>query len=165
MIKNISVRRILFIALSVAVLVAIATVMMVIGRGHTVYFDNVTLADYNGQTYSAPYKVVVYVKGEKVASLNARERGMATWIGQNFTMEVEVTEQKGGEEVKRTIQLALPYSVDGIIVNMPAVLAGLPEEAWFTEFVPAVVEEDPDAGLPVEEDELGMGDDMAGSDF
>ena len=31
--------------------------MMVIGRGHTVYIDNKSI-DYNGQTYTTPYKVV-----------------------------------------------------------------------------------------------------------
>ena len=36
--------------------------------------------------------------------------------------------------------------MDGIVINLPALLAGLPEEAWYSEFVPAV----PDA--PVEED-------------
>lgn len=150
-------RRILFCALTVLVLVAICAVMMVVGRGHTLYFDNVTL-EYNGETYSALNRVNVYVKGEQVAKLNARERGMATWIGQNIKMELEVTKEKGGETVTRTIQLDLPYSVDGIVVNLPAVLEGLPQEAWFSEFVPAVVEENIDEGLPIEGDDGMMGD-------
>ena len=44
-----------------------AAAMMVIGRGHTVYFDNKTLEDYQGQTYKAFEKVVVTVKDEQVA--------------------------------------------------------------------------------------------------
>ena len=47
----------------------IAGIMMVIGRGHTVYIDNKSI-DYNGQTYTTPYKVVVYVDGEQVVLLN-----------------------------------------------------------------------------------------------
>jgi len=40
----------------------------------------------------------------------------------------------------------LPYSMDGIIINLPAYLAGLPEEAYLTEFIPAPEEsEEPDS--------------------
>lgn len=148
-------RRVLFCAGALIILVAVAAVMMVIGRGHTVYFDNVTL-DYNGTAYEAPYKVTVYVRGEQAAKLYAKERGMATWIGQNFSMELEVMDTKGGDERTVKIPLTLPYGMDGIIVNLPAVLAGLPEDAWLSEFIPAVVEE------AVEDPEVGddLGDDL-----
>ena len=72
--------------LTVAVLLGIAAVMFVIGRGHTVYFDNKT-AEYNGTQYSAFQRVNVTVNGERVAKLSKRDRGMATWIGQDFKME------------------------------------------------------------------------------
>ena len=139
-------RKIVFSLLLVLVLAGIAAAMMVIGRGHTVYFDNKTVEDYNGQEYKSFEKVVVTVKGENVAKLAKRERGMATWIGQNFKMTLEITEKKGDDPVVKEVSVKLPYSVDGIVINLPALLAGLPEEAWYSEFVPAV----PDA--PVEED-------------
>lgn len=150
-------RRILFSVLMVLILVVIAAAMMVIGRGHTIYFDNKTLEDYQGQTYKAFEKVVVTVKGEEVAKLAKRDRGMAIWIGQNFKMILEVTQEKGGEPEIHEIDLKLPYNVDGIVVNLPALLAGLPEEAWFSEFVPAVTEEPVDEGVPGEGDEFGLG--------
>ncbi len=153
-------RRMLFSLLLVLVLVGIAAAMMVIGRGHTVYFDNKTLEDYQGQEYKAADKIVVTVKGEEVAKLSKRDRGMATWIGQNFKMTLEVMEEKGGDEVLQTIQLNLPYSMDGIIVNIPAVLAGLPEEAWLTEFIPTPAKEEDEEEVPGEGDEFGMTDDM-----
>ena len=88
--------------------------MMVIGRGHTVYIDNKSI-DYNGQTYTTPYKVVVYVDGEQVAKLRDKERG----------------------------------------INLPAYLAGLPEEAYLSEFqvAPEVVEEESESSsdeIPVD---------------
>lgn len=153
-------RRKLFSLLLALILVAIAAAMMVIGRGHTLYFDNKTVEDYQGQEYKAAHKVVVTVKGEEVAKLAKRERGMATWIGQNFKMVLEVTQEKGGEPEIREIDLKLPYSVDGIVINLPALLAGLPEEAWYSEFVPAVTEESVDEGVPGEGDEFGLGGDM-----
>ena len=51
-------RTLVFQIAAVLVLVVIAIIMAIIGRGHTVYIDNKTL-EYNGQTYETPYKVVV----------------------------------------------------------------------------------------------------------
>ena len=148
-------RRIVFSLVLVLILVAVAACMMVIGRGHTVYFDNKTLEDYQGQTYKAFDKVVVTVKGEEVAKLSKRDRGMSIWIGQNFKMILEVTREKGDEAEIHEIDLKLPYSVDGIVVNLPALLAGLPEEAWYSEFVPAEPEA-PEEEVPGEGDEFGL---------
>ena len=89
-------RRLLFRLGAVAILIAIAACMMVIGRGHTVYIDNKTL-EYNGETYKTPYRVNVYVGEERIAKLSARERGMTTNIGQNFKMTLG--------EIKREIPL------------------------------------------------------------
>jgi len=158
-------RRIVFSILMVLILVGIAACMMVIGRGHTVYFDNKTLEDYQGQEYKAAHKVVVTVKGEEVAKLGKRERGMAVWIGQNFKMTLEITQEKGDEPEVRELSVKLPYSVDGIVINLPALLAGLPEEAWFSEFVPAATEEETEE--PGTGDEFGMGDEfgLGGDEF
>ena len=152
-------RRLLFQIGTILVLLAIAACMMVIGRGHTVYFDNKTL-EYEGVTYESPYKVTIYVGGEQVAKLNAKERGMATTIGQDFEMEFKIMEVKGGDETRETYQIKLPRKVDGIVVNIPAYLAGLPEEAWMSEFVPIATESTADTeevpgGDEFEMDELG----------
>lgn len=157
-------RRIIFSILMVLVLVGIAACMMVIGRGHTVYLDNKTLEAYEGQDYKAFERVVVTVKGEEVAKLGKRERGMSIWIGQNFKMTLEITEKKGDEPVIKEVSIKLPYSVDGIVVNLPAYLAGLPEEAWYSEFVPAVTEE-PVEDDPTIGDEFGLGDDLGAGDI
>ena len=58
-------RRLLFRLGTLLVLIAIAVCMTIIGRGHTVYFDNKKL-EYEGATYDPPYKVTVYVGGEQV---------------------------------------------------------------------------------------------------
>ena len=145
---------------ALAVCAALAAAMMVIGRGHTLYFDNKTIEDYQGQEYKAYERVVVTVKGEEVAKLGKRERGMATWIGQSFKMTLEITEKKGDEPRTEEISIQLPYSVDGIVINLPAYLAGLPEDAWFSEFVPMVEEEPGEEELPGEGDEFSLEGDM-----
>ena len=148
-------KRTLFFRIgAVAILLAIAAVMMVIGRGHTVYFDNKKL-EYNGHTYETPYKVCVYVNDERVAKLYDKERGMATWIGQNFEMTLEITQEKGGDETTETYKIQLPYNMDGIVINIPGFLAGLDQDAYITEFVPVATEEDTSA-----EDEELPGDEF-----
>ena len=146
-------RALLFRLAAILLLIAIAAVMMVIGRCHTVYFDNKAI-DYEGKTYETPYKVEVTVKDDKVAKLYNNERGMATWIGQNFKMTLGITQEKGGEEVTESYAIKLPYNMDGIVINLPAYLAGLPQEAYLTEFISLVADDE-----PVEEivtDEFGL---------
>ena len=145
---------------AVALCVVLGAVMMVIGRGHTIYLDNKTLEDYQGQEYKSFERVNITVPGEdEVIKLAKRERDMATCIGQSFHMTVEVIEKKGDEPRVEEIDLKLPYSMDGIIVNLPALLAGLPEEAWMTEFIPAPEPED-SSEEPNIGDGFGLGEDM-----
>ena len=152
-------RTLLFRLGTVLILVVIAAIMMVIGRGHTVYFDTHSL-EYNGQTYESPYKIVVLVDGEQVAKLYDGERGMATCIGQSMDVVLEITQEKGGEETIQEITLSLPYNMDGIIINMPGYLAGLPEEAYLSEFIPVATESDEaDEEIPPS-DEFEMMDDI-----
>lgn len=128
---------------AIIILIAIAAAMMVIGRGHTIYFDNKSL-DYNGTTYSDLHKIEVIVKGERVAKLYERERGSSTWIGQNFKMDLVVTADDNSKEEGYSISLTLPYNMDGIIINIPALLSGLPQDAWMSEFIPDPSEEEED---------------------
>ena len=147
-------RQLLFRAGALLIVLLIAAAMFVIGRGHTVYFDNKT-AEYNGTEHTAFHRVDVYVNGERVAKLNKRDRGMATWIGQNFRMELEITQNKGDEPKKMPVSIKLPYGLDGIVVNLPELAAGLPQEVWQSEFVPVVTVEEVDEEIITEDDMLG----------
>ena len=145
---------------TVLVLIAIAACMMVIGRGHTVYVDNKSL-DYNGETYKPYYRATVYVNGERLSKLQPKERTSATNIGQSFSMTLELIKEKGQDAETVDISLKLPYNMDGIIVNIPGYMAGLPEEAWMTEFVSAPTEaEMQDEEIPTEEEDV-----LAGAEF
>lgn len=141
---------------AVLVLAAICVVLVIIGRGHSVYLDNKPLT-YEGKTYEVPYKVTVYTKGEQTAKLYEGERGAATWMGQNFEMTLEIMQTKGGAEETRTVSVKLPHNADGIIVNLAGVLNDLPPEVYMEEFVPAVVEPEGDDTVDIG-DELSMGD-------
>lgn len=153
-------RRLVFLLLLVVVLVAICGVMMLIGRGHTVYFDNKSL-EYQGTTYEAPYKIEIHVgnnaDGDALSKLYDNERASADQIGQKITVTLIVTQEKGGdEEAPVTYTIPLPYGMDGPIINLPAYLAGLPEEAYLSEFIPVITEE-PEETVVID-DGMGLGD-------
>ena len=141
----------------VLVLVLVAVLMLRIGRGHTVYFDNRAL-DKDGQSVAAPYKITVYVNGEQISKLYDKERCMVTNIGDSLELTVEVMQQKGGSETTETYKLTLPHSIDSVIINPPAYMAGLPEEAYLEEFIPAPSADLDDEEVPNTEDDMGLGD-------
>ncbi|HAX30718.1 MAG TPA: hypothetical protein DCX96_05500 [Oscillibacter sp.] len=141
----------------VLVLVLVAVLMLRIGRGHTVYFDNRAL-DKDGQSVAAPYKITVYVNGEQISKLYDKERCMVTNIGDRLELTVEVMQQKGGSETTETYKLTLPHSIDSVIINLPAYMAGLPEEAYLEEFIPAPSADLDDEEVPNTEDDMGLGD-------
>ena len=159
---------ILFKVGTVVLLLAIAAVMFAIGRGHTVYFDNKKL-EYNGSTIDTPYKVVVIDGDEQVGKLYDKARAMTTVIGQTLDITFKITQEKGGDETIVSYRFALPYNMDGIIINLPGLFAGLPEEAYLSEFVQTIVEEDVDEepvtdefGITEMTDETADLSDMAG---
>ena len=129
------------------VILAIAALMFLVGRGHTVYIDNKTL-EFNGQTAEAYQRVEVWVGGERLSKLGKRERTMSTVIGSNFEMKLINTVNKGDEPTEEIVKISLPYGWDGIVVNVPGYLAGLPQEAWMTEFIsepePVTTEDEPE---------------------
>ena len=144
--------------ITVVFFVALAVLMYFLGRGHTVYFDNKKL-DYNGTTYDTPYKVEVYVDGERAAKLYDKERGSSICIGANFKMELKVTQEKGGTETEETYSIKLPYDKDGLIVNLPGLMAGLPEDAWMSEFISTEEAQPEDEEVVTDEFSMYMGDD------
>ena len=135
-------RRIIIRILAVAVLIGIAAVMFTIGRGHTLYFDNKELTAPDGTVYKPFYKVEVFVNDKSVAKLSEGDRGMVSTMGQDFKMVLHITPKKGGKKVGSAVTLKIPYGMDGIILNLPALLNGAAEDAYMDEFIPAPPVED-----------------------
>jgi hypothetical protein len=121
--------------ITLLIVIAIAVLMFIIGRGHTIYFDN-KVPEAGGEGIEVPYKIEVLVKGEKVAKLKAGERGMADTMGQTFDMQLLVTKEKDGNASRINVSLPIPYNMDGVILNLPAMLAGKGPEVYMSEFVP-----------------------------
>ena len=151
-------RRLLIRILAVAVVLGIAAWMFVIGRGHTIYFDNKELSA-NGEVYSPFYKVEVFVNDQSVAKLREGDRGMVTTMGQKFKMVLHITPKKDAKKVGSAVTLEIPYNMDGIVLNLPALLSGAEESVYMSEFIPAPVEEESEADVVVtDEFEMPMGE-------
>ena len=87
-------RKWIFRGCTLLVVLLIAALMFIVGRGHTVYIDNKTL-EYNGETYEALQKSEVWVGGERLSKLGKRDRTMTTVIGNSFEMKLINTVKKG----------------------------------------------------------------------
>ena len=147
-------RKWIFRCAALAVIIAVAVWMFIIGRGHTLYFDNKPL-EKDGQSFDAIYQIEVLVDGNPVGKLKEGERGMTTIMGQSYDLEVYVTMKKDGKRSKGGVTMKVPYNMDGIIVNLPALLNGAAEDVYMEEFIPAAVEEESDADVVVT-DEFAM---------
>lgn len=136
----------------VLLLVVIAVIMIFIGRKHIIYVDNKTLDDV-----SALYKIEVSVKNNDTKKLYQRERGEITIMGQKAKLNLVVTDKKGGSERELTYTLHIPFKKDAVVVNIPAMLKGLDESVWMTDFVSlATATTAEDATVVLSDD--GMGD-------
>lgn len=144
-------RKIIFRIVSLALVIAVAASMFVIGRGHTVYFDNKELTGPDGTVYEPWYQIEVLLNGERVAKLSEGDRGMVSTMGQDFEFEVKLAKQKDGKMQGGTIGLKLPYAIDGIIYNLPAMLAGAEEEVYMDEFIPDPLEDETEEAIVTDE--------------
>ena len=143
---------------AIAVLIGIAVTMAIIGRGHTVYFDNKDL-EADGTEYKAYYQIEVFVNDQSVAKLKSGDRGMISTMGQDFEMVLHITPEKDAKKVGSGVALKLPYNMDGIILNLPALLNGAAEEVYQTEFIPTPVQEDDTEDVVItDEFEMPLGD-------
>ena len=128
-------RRMLYRCLLTIVLVAMCFLMIYIGRGHTLYFDNKEM-DVSGNLIEAPYRVKIYIKGKEVANLNAGDRGMGIWIGPKAHLDFEITDVKGGDKRNISYNVPLPREYDGVVINLIGLMNNAPYDAYISEFVP-----------------------------
>lgn len=150
-------RQLLFRIGALVILLAIAAAMFVVGRGHTIYFDNKTV-ETGGQTVEAFYKVNVLVGKEQAAKLSSGDRGMTDIMGQTLSMTLEITDEKGGSPRSQKVSMGIPYSFDGVVINIPALMAGLPEEDCVSEFVIETPQEEEEEEAAPGGEEFEMGD-------
>ena len=131
-------RRLLFTSGLVAILVFIAIICFIVGRGHNVYFDNKSI---DGTAYESYAFIDLYYKGEKVTTLGKAERAAITLTGQKITVDVKYQKKRSSKEETKVLEFDIPYNMDGMVINLPALLDGAKEDVYMSEFVPIIVEE------------------------
>lgn len=143
-------RRVLFTALFALIIVAICAVCLYFGRGHTIYLDNKSTENGKYENYDS---IKVFYKGEKVSSIGARERAAMSHIGQDLTITVEYRVKANSSKEEAELKIKLPYNMDGIILNLPALIEGASEEEYLSEFVStvAIADDEPTTS----EDDMG----------
>lgn len=121
---------------SVALILIIAVLMFFVGRGHTLYVDNKTYETPAG-TFEALYRTDVSVKesADEMQQLSARERSAFKFMGQTATLNIEYRTVRNGEKKQAVYKLRVPYGLDGIVINVPALLAGQGPDIYMYEFV------------------------------
>lgn len=144
-------RRVLFTAGLVAILATISIICLIFGRGHTIYLDNKSI---EGTEYTSYASVDIIYKGEKVVNLEKAERGSITLTGQKLNVQLVAKKTNSAAAQTVDISINLPYDLDGIVINIPAYLAGADADTYMSEFVSTRVEED--TSEDVQLDEFGM---------
>ena len=143
---------------AVILLLLVAAAMLLIGRGHTVYPENKTF-EYEGKTYEAFHKVTIWDGAEKVGKLGKRDRGQVPCIGQTFEVVLDIEREKGDSVERIPVTVKLPYGIDNLMINVPALVAGLPQDVYMEEFI-ITVEEPEEEEVPGGGDEFGIGGDI-----
>ena len=149
-------KSLMYKLLTVAFLIIVCIIMMIIGRGHTIYLDNKTKV-VDGKEYLSYYKVVILVGGKEVARLSEEDRGEAINIGQKFDMTLKITPKKNGAENISKYTISIPYNKDQVIINLPTLLEGLGKEHYMEEFIPLAIVEDKDENVEINEFEMPLG--------
>ena len=150
-------RQMIFRIAALIIVIAIVAVMFVIGRAHTIYFDNKS-GEYSGNVYEPYYKVNIIMDGESIAKLYDDERGMASIMGQTLTMTLEITDEKGSDPHLHKVSTPIPYNLDGAVINIPMLMAALPADAYMSEFIPVATEEETaDEEVIIDEFDMGEG--------
>ncbi len=143
----------------ILLLIIIAVIMIFIGRKHIIYVDNKTL-EYDGGSVNALYKIEVSCGKNDTKKLYQRERGELTILGQSATLNLTVTRTKGGQEEEISYRLHVPFKKDAVVINIPALLAGLDEDVWMTDFVSLATSTTAAEEEVVLSDDFGLGEDL-----
>ncbi len=137
-------RLLLRLGVVVAILL-IAVWMFFIGKMHTILLDNKTL-EAGGQTYKAFQIVEVQVDKTGFMELAARDRDKVTVKGQGHKVTVRYMDEYY-EDIEKTWKFSVPLGSEMMLLSIPALVGGAPEEVWLTPFTAPTFTTD----VPVEE--------------
>jgi hypothetical protein len=113
-------KRLIIRGLLLAAYLALALVVFIYGRGHTLLLDNKSAAD---GSYAGFRSLSVSVNGGEPLQLALRERDKASVVGQLHTVRFEAN----GQAYEASFRV--PFGEDIILVSLPKLAAGI-EPFW-----------------------------------
>lgn len=124
-----------FVRLAVVVVVILLAVFLYhYGKQHTVYVDNRTI-EIDGVSYKALDWAEVSVDGRDAQEYSPRTRREETVIRQKHTIHV-VYEDEDFNQFEVEAEFTVPLNETQVVLSLPALVAGLEEDQYITEFVP-----------------------------
>ncbi len=124
-----------YVRLGLIVLVILLAVFLYhFGMQHTIYVDNRTI-EIDGESYRALDWAMVSVDGSESQEYSPRTRREEVVMRQKHTIHV-VYEDDDFNEVEFDASFTLPVNEKQIVLSLPALLAGLDQSQYLTEFVP-----------------------------
>ena len=124
-----------FVRLAVVVVVILLAVFLYhYGKQHTVYVDNRTI-EIDGVSYKALDWAEVSVDGREAEEYSPRTRREETVIRQKHTIHV-VYEDEDFNQFEVDAEFTVPLNETHVVLSLPALVAGLGEDQYITEFVP-----------------------------
>lgn len=126
---NVKPRRLVVRAALVVAYIALAALLFVTGRGHTILVDN--KADPAG-AYAALKGAVVAIDREKPMEFYPGDRDKFVVTGQRHTIRVKLLSGPGAEE--KSFEFRVPFGEDMTLLSIAKLMAGV--EPWTETFVP-----------------------------
>lgn len=127
--QNVKPRRLVVRAALVVAYIALAAILFVTGKGHTILVDN--KADPTG-SYEALKGAVVAIDREKPMEFYPGDRDKFIVTGQRHTIRVKPLSGPGAEE--KSYQFRVPLGEDMTLLSISKLMAGV--EPWAETFVP-----------------------------
>ncbi len=116
---------------AVAIAVALAVFLFVIGKGHTIYLDTNLVGDEETGLRAPEYSAVT-VNALEPEEMGRAERVTVTVTGGKHTVKVEPLDGSA-EPVTRVIRI--PLSMRDVVVSIPAIMANAPDKDVVYPFV------------------------------
>ena len=124
-------RSVIARSIALAAVLGISAWMFVIGKGHAVYLDTNAIT-LDGVERAAPDTSIVTIDSLKEEEMGRAERTMVNVAGPKHKVRIE-SMAGDGKVYERTF--TIPTSMDSVVLSIPAIIAGAPDQVVLTKFV------------------------------
>ncbi len=116
---------------AVLFLLLLSVFLFVVGKGHNVYFDTRAVT-VDGVEYDAPDTTAVSIDGGEAEEMGRAERAVRSVVGARHTV---LAESLAGDDARAERKVRLPLGRTDVIISIPALLAGLPDDKVVLPYV------------------------------